>query len=100
MPGMELACRATGTDFCVLLSKPIGGEAPRSYRREDIKRPNDQLLRAHIDVVIDETAADREIAGMQRFAKQNYEPVALAPVRMAIMADPSRMTHSTADLTA
>ena len=50
--------------------------------------------------MIDETAAGREIAGMRRFANQSFEPVALAPIRMAIMADPSRMTHSTTDLTA
>ena len=37
---------------------------------------------------------------MARLADPTYDPVGLGPIRIALMSDPSRVTHTTSDLTA
>ena len=99
---MEAECKVTGTDFCIMFSKPAGGRAPRSYPPDlpDAKLPDEKLHRAHLEVEIDQTAVQREMNGMRNFVNMDFEPETLATLRMAIMSDPSRMTHTITDLTA
>ena len=96
---MEVSCRASGTDFCVMLTLAQGAKPPRSYPPGNLKLTDDKLLRAHIEVVIDETAVRREIDGMRKFVDLSHDTENLAPARTAIMSDPSRFTHPTTDLT-
>ena len=96
---MEVSCRASGTDFCVMLTLPQGAKPPRSYPPGNLKLTDDKLPRAHIEVVIDETAVMREIDGMRKFVDLSHDTENLAPARTAIMSDPSRFTHTTTDLT-
>lgn len=96
----EESCKATGTHFCAMVTMPQNGRAPRSYPPGNQNLPDGQLLKAHIKVVIDETAVQREIEGMKKFADLSYDTENLAAVRMAIMSDPSRIAHTTTDLTA
>ena len=83
-----------------MITLPERGQASRSHPPGIQKLPDDQLLKAHIEVVIDQTAVQREVDGMKKFADLTHDTENLAPVRMAIMSDPSRMTHTTLDLTA
>ena len=97
---MEASCKATGTYFCAMFTMHERGQAPRSHPLGDQKLRDDQLLKAYIEIVIDQTAVKREIDGMKKFVDLTHDTENLALVRMAIMSTPSRMTHTTSDLTA
>ena len=97
---MEASCKATGTDFCAMIIMPEKGRASRSHPPGNQKLPDNQLLKAHIEVVIDQTAVQREIEGMKKFADLTHDTENLPPVRMAILSDLSRMAHTITDLTA
>lgn len=99
MKDVEGPCEATGTNFCVLFTKPYGGQIPRTYEKE-VKYPDDELVLAHIQVVVDTRSAQREIEGMQKLADLTSDFGELAPARMALMSDPSHMKHTLHDLTA
>lgn len=100
MKDQESSCRATGTDFCIWLNKPQRCSAPRTHRKANEKLPDHKLVRFHIDVEIDATAAQREINGMVKLADDSADdsPV-YGPARMALMSDPSHLADTTDDLT-
>ena len=64
-----------------------------------IKIPDNELLKAHIGIVVDQTAASREREGMKKFADLTHGTGNLAPVRIAVMSKLSPMTRTTSDLT-
>ena len=100
LANMEASCKATGTDFCAMVTMPERAQAPRSHPPGDQNLPDDQLQKVHVEILIDQTAVKREIDGMKKFADLTHDTENLAPVRMAIMSAPSGMTHTTTDLTA
>ena len=53
----------------------------------------------HIEMVIDHTAAKREIIGMEKLADESAAAGLLSPARLALMSDPSKITHTVSDLT-
>lgn len=96
---MQVPCKDTGTDFCVWFQMPLVGRTPRIHKTANERLENHKLVRMHIEVVIDETSAQREIDGMQKLADETFNAGTLAPARIALMSNPSKMTHTTSDLT-
>lgn len=88
----------TGTNFCILLAKPKQGK--QMAARQVLERLTDeQLWLAHMELEIDTTAADREIAGAQRLADPSFNKDTLDPIRDLFMNDNPRDKVPTADLT-
>ena len=99
MKGMEVACRATGTDFCVWFTKPARGTPPRTYKyADDEKFPDHQFVPAILHIKLDEMSSKREIDGMIKLAEPTIDE-RLAVPRMALMSDPSRLEHTVTNLT-
>lgn len=96
---MQVPCKDTGTDFCVWFQMPLVGRTPRIHKTANERLENHKLVRMHIEVVVDETSAQREIDGMQKLADETFNAGTLAPARIALMSNPSKMTHTTSDLT-
>ena len=81
----------TGTDFCVLVTKPRRARQRKSWPSDDkIWRPNHELPRVRIQVKVDRAAADRELKALGKFFSANYQPELLDQIRLAIVFDPSR----------
>jgi len=87
----------TGTSFCLHISKPPRAE-PKPCRSflEDL--PNEKLQRVYLEMVIDTTAASRELDAAQKLADPTWEPETLGPIRQAFCGDPKSLPGHVTDL--
>ena len=86
--------QATGTDFCVIMTRPRGLKLG-----SDKKPVNKKTLPfAKLDVKVDRTAAVRDLAAFAKFCDEEYEPALLDRLRLAFVSDPSK-TSEKVDLT-
>ena len=95
----EAGCKTTGTHFCVWLNRPVGSTSHPTYFTELGYLPNQQLPSAWMMVEVDTTAAAREINAAKLLADKTFNPERLREIRVALMQEPSRMTHSQINLT-
>ena len=95
----EAGCKTTGTHFCVWLNRPFGSTSRPQYFTELRYLPNQQLPSAWMMVEVDTTAAEREINAAKLLADKTFNPERLGEIRVALMQEPSRMTHSQINLT-
>ena len=94
MKGAEVACRVTGTDFCVWFNKPARGTPPQTYSYVDNERfPDQSCVLARLQIELDEMSAKREVDGMIKLAEPTIDE-RLAVSRMALMSDPSKLDHT------
>ena len=95
----EAECRATCTQFCVWLNKPMGSTSNPHYFKELRNVASTSLPHAWMMVEVDTMAAEREIKAAKLLADKTFNPERLGEVRVALMQEPSRMVHSHIDLT-
>ena len=95
----EAGCKTTGTHFCVWLNRPYGSTLRPRYFTELGYLPNQQLPSAWVTIEVDTTAAEREINAAKLLADKTFNPERLGEIRVALMQEPSRMTHSQINLT-
>ena len=88
----------TGTDFCVVMSKPRRSTAklhPYAFARNV---PDSGLTYAKLRVKINRTAAYRDMDALKKFCDPEFAPELLDPIRLAFWSDPSKTGIKT-DLT-
>ena len=89
---------ATGTDFCVLLTKPRRFPWRPVSHKEAKNRPDDALPRVKITVDVNPEPALRDQKGIRKFCDENFEPNLLDEIRAAFWSEPSHVPKET-DLT-
>lgn len=85
----------TQTDFCVLLTMSRHGDVPpRVYRQEQYCH-NSQLEQATIELTYNTEAVARELAAIEKFCDDEFQPKLFAEIRQAFVSHPLPRTSQT-----
>ena len=84
----------TGTDFCVIMTKPKHLSLSASDEAKSIR----SLQKAMLNVRVDHTAGLRDVEAFEKFCDEDFGPELLDRIRLAFWSDPSRVSERT-DLT-